>query len=926
MFDVGQTRRQGVGSVSAVGLADPRLGEWNRTGVRYPHSCIHQLFDIQAAKSPEQIAVRFGGQALTYAELVNRSDQLSSYLRRNGVEHDSLVAVCIERSLDMLVAVLGILKAGAAYVPLDPAYPRERIKDVLADAHVNVLITQAELKASLPTIRSTICIDRDWVEIQQCPVTRLDEASSPEDVAYVIYTSGSTGKPKGVQIEHRSVVNFLTSMQNCPGVESKDVLLAVTTLSFDIAGLEMYLPLISGGTVVVADRASTYDGRKLSRLLETTSATVMQATPATWRLLIESGWKGNRNLKVLCGGEGLSSELARALVSRAGSVWNLYGPTETTIWSSVHRVTGHEKGLVPIGRPIANTQFYIVDDELQFVPIGGEGELLIGGDGLARGYFERPQLTREKFITDPFNPSARLYRTGDLARFHADGVVELLGRIDHQVKIRGFRVELGEIEAVLERHAMVRQAVVTAHGNEGEKQLVAYVVLRRNETRAATELRRHLQTYVPDYMLPSAFVVMDRLPLTPNGKVDRKALPGPRAEDYCRQQDYVPPRNPVEQRLADLWQEVLQVRPIGVTTNLLELGANSLQIARAFVKMSKAFGRDLPLALVFQAQTIERLAAILRPGNSQAFPTLVAVQPNGRRVPLFCVHGGAGTALYLHKLASYLGQDQPVYGLESEGLDGRRIQRRTVEEMAEHYVAEIRKVRPQGPYLLGGYCFGGIVAYEMARRLTEAGETVELVALFNAPLRFNRLRAATTSNLAAGAMEPKNVVPPLARIQAALAWRMRRFLVDSQAVAERTAFRMLPALRIAIPQSLRTAYVLEMTENAERTYHPKSYSGRLTIFRGIGVYDHDAELGWSGLAAKGLEIYDIGDTPQEGRREMINEPIVGKLACQLKSCLAHLENVRESPLADAATCESVPHTVLTTNHIAGALLRPGPVT
>jgi amino acid adenylation domain-containing protein len=458
-----------------------RMTEWNRTDADYPrNACVHALFELRVQRTPQAIAVQFGDHCLTYAELHARSNQLARLLQAHGVRRESLVGLCVERSIEMLVALLGILKAGAAYVPLDPAYPRDRIQHVLDDAHVALVITQTNLLKQLPsTSAKTIALDPDWKILSgQSNETPAAEVSA-ENVAYVIYTSGSTGKPKGVQLEHRSVVNFLCAMQRQPGFTSDDILVAVTTLSFDIAGLEMYLPLICGGRVVIASREATYDGRLLAELIDHSQATVMQATPATWRLLFESGWRGSRRLKVLVGGEALPAELAQELVSRCGSVWNMYGPTETTIWSSLYRVLGDEGRILPIGRPISNTSFYILDAEQQPVSIGSEGELYIGGEGLARAYFERPELTAEKFFADPFSarPQARMYRTGDLARYREDGNVEYLGRLDHQVKIRGFRIELGEIEAVLDQHSDVLRSVAVAREQaSGEKQLVAYVV------------------------------------------------------------------------------------------------------------------------------------------------------------------------------------------------------------------------------------------------------------------------------------------------------------------------------------------------------------------------------------------------------------------------------------------------------------------
>jgi amino acid adenylation domain-containing protein len=457
------------------------VAKWNDTYQGFPRECsLSQLIEEQVERAPDAIAVVSESRQLTYRGLNDRANQLAHRLRKHGVGPESLVAVCVERSVEMVVALLGILKAGGAYVPLDPDYPSDRIKYVLDDAHVTLLLTQESLLGSLPpTSAEVICLDPEWHAFQDEDSGPVAAEVKPENLAYVIYTSGSTGKPKGVQLEHRSVVNFLCSMRREPGMTANDVLVAVTTLSFDIAGLELFLPMLVGARVVVASREATFDGRMLMRLLEQSGGTVMQATPTTWRVLLDSGWQGDPKLKVLVGGEALSADLARQLASRCGLVWNMYGPTETTIWSSVYKIEGQDERLVPIGKPIANTTFYILDGNRQPVAEGMKGELYIGGDGLARGYFERDELTAEKFVPDPFSvqPGARMYRAGDLVRYRQDGNVEFLGRIDYQVKIRGFRIELGEIEAVLEQHPGVNQAVVVAREETpGDKRLVAYVV------------------------------------------------------------------------------------------------------------------------------------------------------------------------------------------------------------------------------------------------------------------------------------------------------------------------------------------------------------------------------------------------------------------------------------------------------------------
>ncbi|HZQ68473.1 MAG TPA: amino acid adenylation domain-containing protein [Terriglobales bacterium] len=862
-----------------------RIALWNRTQADYPRNlCVHQLIELQARENPSKVAVEFQGQQLSYEEVSRRSNRLAHLLRKKGVKADVLVGLCVDRSAEMLIALLGILKAGGAYVPLDPAYPADRIQYVLSDANAKVLITESRLLPSLPKLSADIvCLDR--VSLDQESSQECQTEVKPENLAYVIYTSGSTGKPKGVQLEHRSVINFLCSMQKEPGLSSSDILVAVTTLSFDIAGLEMYLPLISGARVVIASREATYDARLLSQILDRSGATVMQATPATWRLLFESGWKGDRKLKVLVGGEALPAELAQQLVAHCGPVWNMYGPTETTIWSSVYRVRGDEERILPIGRPIANTTLYILDENRLPVCIGKEGELYIGGEGLARGYFGRPELTAEKFLDDPFRHGERMYRTGDLARFREDGNVEFLGRMDHQVKIRGFRIELGEIEAVLEQHPAIRRAVVIAREDAaGEKKLAAYVVSHPDQVVTSGSLREHVREQLPDYMIPAAFVQLAVLPLTPNGKVDRKALPAPASGDFESSHEYVAPRDPIELKLARIWEETLAMRPVGVKTSFFDLGGRSVLAARMFMKISREFGKDLPLSLLFQAPTIEQLATELRTQGqkSTSYSTLVEIQPRGSRPPFFCVHGGAGSTLFLHRLSREMASDQPFYGFEPEGMDGRRFQRTTVEQMAKHYIAEMRKIQPQGPYLIGGYCFGGLVAFEMAQQLRKQGQPPALIAMFSAPLRFHRV--ARRAKAPAGTMASSSRWARFLRSPGqAICWRFvsgtRRF----RSWMHMTVCRAFLRLGMRVPQTLRTMYVVRMIHQAEQSYEPSFYDGTLTLFRGKGLYEDDPDMGWDGLA-KRLENFEIGDGGLRSRRDIMNEPLVGLLAKELAVC------------------------------------------
>ncbi len=840
------------------------LGQWNSTQADYPtHHCIHQLIESQVECTPDQVAIGFENHALTYRELNYRANQLAHYLQALGVGPEVLVGICMNRALEMAIALLGILKAGGAYVPLDPAYPQERLAFMIEDSHLPVLLTEQDQLVSLPQHQAkVVCLDTDRETIARYSTENPNSEVTPDNLAYTIYTSGSTGKPKGVQILHRGVVNFLSSMSKAPGLTSQDVLLAVTTISFDIAALELFLPMTVGARVVLVRREVASDAPQLSKILASSRATVMQATPATWRMLLAAGWQGSSKLKILCGGEAMSRDLADQLLERSASVWNMYGPTETTIWSAVYQV---EPGDTPIsiGRPIANTQIYLVDPDSRFtsnaynsditaenlpasphprvpmslVPVGEPGELLIGGVGLARGYLNRPELTREKFIPDPFSnePAARLYRTGDLARYLPDGNIEFIGRVDHQVKIRGFRIELGDIEAALYQHPAIQEAVVVAREDvPGDKRLVAYLVtdlsvervplqsnclvewddnpaisltttdisssgvalanvpadwvdgmslrlrlqlpgvqdklklegtlawqaashagilfqttpteqallrqsikhiaqteglvvsdLRRTEPRVplqcpclaefesgrtlelATQnisrggiclagndanswtqgqrlrlrlqppgvrdelclrglvawhdreyagiefeftrkeqaqiyqsmeyiietqglslahLRSFLKTKLPDYMVPSTFVILDTLPLTPNRKVDRKALPAPNQTRSILEEEFVVPQNSIEEQLTQMWAEILGLEQVGVLDNFFELGGHSLLAAQLLSKVRETFQVELPLLSLFEAPKVVDLAkviAVTQDSDSSSTPATI---------------------------------------------------------------------------------------------------------------------------------------------------------------------------------------------------------------------------------------------------------------------------------------------------------------
>jgi amino acid adenylation domain-containing protein len=595
---------------------DLQVSDWNSTDMEYPReACLHDLFRAAADKFAKAIAVEFEDQKISYAELNQRSELLGMQLKTMGVRPGQLVGVFMERCIGMVVALLAILKAGGAYVPLDPEYPQERINYMIDNAEIAVLITQSHLGTEF-TADSVQKFFMDGWEPKHAPgedkVPHDWQPPEPENLAYVIFTSGSTGKPKGVKVPHRALVNFLTTMGETPGIESSDVLTAVTTLSFDIAGLELFLPLINGAKLHLVSRDTAADGLALIRSIEKCGATMMQATPGTWRIMLDAEWKGKPDLKILCGGEAFPQDLVKELISRSKEVWNMYGPTETTIWSTCCRLADPQ-GQVLIGKPIGNTQVYILDKRLRPVPVGGPGELYIGGDGVTHGYLKRPDLTSKAFMPNPFKPDARhamMYKTGDLCRFLTDGNIEYFNRLDNQVKLRGFRIELGEIETHLGQNPAVKRAVaIVKEVAPGDTRLAAYVVPAEPGNMDETELRNHLQKSLPAYMIPQHFIRIDDVPLTPAGKIDRKKLFNEfdSGKDAAAE-NYIEPSTAMEKNVAAIWQEVLQSGLISKNANFFNIGGHSLLATRVVTRINREIGVEIKLGELFQHPTIEGLA------------------------------------------------------------------------------------------------------------------------------------------------------------------------------------------------------------------------------------------------------------------------------------------------------------------------------
>jgi amino acid adenylation domain-containing protein len=871
------------------------LLRWNDTGAEYPDQlCLQQAFEAQCDRTPNAVAAEYENQTLTYAELEWRANQLARYLRRLGAGAEGRVAVCIKRSLELPVALLAVLKAGAACVPLDPNYPEERLELMLRDADPPVLLAdegslakfaQAEpskAKFSSAKLGSSslriLDLRQEWAKVSQEEGKRLPCETKPADAAYVIYTSGSTGTPKGVLLTHGGLVNHAVAAAALFGHVPADRVLQFSSISFDIAIEETFPTWMAGAAVVFRPQDLSLQVAEFLQWVRQKNITVLDLPTAYWHELVHelSELKEpipERLRLVIVGGEKASatafSAWRRAVGNRVRWI-NTYGPTEASVIATAYEPPASPDGPIPanlpIGRPIANTQVYLLDQDLNPVPVGAPGELHIGGAGVARGYLNRPESTAEKFISDPFSddPSARLYKTGDMAQFLPSGEIEFIGRRDFQVKIRGFRVEPGEVEAVLERHPAIRDiAVVAREWSEGDKRLVAYFVPKAGQQPASGELRVFLQGKLPEYMVPASFVMLQAMPLTPNGKVDRKALPAPSAGDLESTSGGAKPKDALELQLTGIWESVLGIRPIGTEQNFFDLGGHSILAVRLMHRIEQALQRKLPITTLLQAPSIAGLAELMRrEGWSPSWSSLVPIQPRGSRPPFFCVHGIGGTVLRFRDLARHLGEDQPFYGLQAKGLDGRQACASSVEEMAADYIREMQKAQPQGPYFLGGYSFGGMVALEMAQQLRAEGEEVGIVALLDT---FPG-RPMSSSELLAKLLR----MPLKEKISYSIG-RARRFAT----YVRRRLSRQLPPDLLAV----RKACYL-----AESRYAPKVYNGAITVFRpstkSLRSVD-DAMGGWNDWSAGGVEIHEIS-----GRHDnMFFEPNVALLAEKLSECL-----------------------------------------
>lgn len=903
---------QTLGQITLLTLAEQQqLAAWNDTDVAYPsHYCLHHLFEHQVERTPEAIAVTIADQTLTYGELNRRANQLAHYLQTLGVKPEVPVGLCIERSLEMVVALLAVLKAGGAYVPLDPTYPQERLTHMVTNAQITVVLTQAKFQSLLPAQALTlVCLDSQWAQVATAPTTNPGIGVTSANLAYIIYTSGSTGKPKGVLIDHRGAVNTILDINRRFQVGPDDRGLAVCSLNFDLSVYDLFGLLAAGGTVVLPQPSSTPDPQDWINTMVTQQVTLWNSAPPMMQMV--AGYMADHQRAfptslrlVMLSGDWIPLTLPdqiRSLRPGAGNleIVSLGGATEASIWSILYPIEAVDPTWrsIPYGRPLANQQFHILNDQLQPVPMGEVGELFIGGDGVARGYHNRPDLNATRFFPDPFRPQSggRLYRTGDLGRYCPDGVIEFLGRIDHQVKIRGFRIEIGEIETVLVQQPLVREvAVLAQEDGAGSKYLVAYLVPHQFPAGAAeTEVvRAFLQQHLPDYMVPAGLAWIEALPITANGKLDRKALLAIEIAPPPPNRVVTAPRNPIEQQLVEIWQDSLGVQPIGIGDNFFELGGNSLLAVGLWSQIEQRLATELPLATLFQFPTIQQLAQQLQQADpTRICPSLVVVQAGQstpQTPPLFCIHVLGHGLEFCRPLVRYWDGEYPVYGLSTH-VAGEAFPSNRVEDLAAHYIQQMRTLQPEGPYLLVGVSHGGIVALEMAQQLVQQRQQVAFLGILDTRLAHGVESAGQRARWQTHRQNLLSQGPSyvMTKLQDGLIGRLQQQQDWLRSQSMKLQIQLHRLLDRPLNSKLHQ-YVCQLAnEQSAQSYTPQTYPGNGCLFRAMDNQQRvghivDATLGWSQIVEGYLDIHAVPGS----HLGMLQEPNVQQLSKQLQICIA----------------------------------------
>ena len=849
------------------------LKTWNSTESDYPRDrTIQSLISETARALPDKTAIRFKNQQLTYRELDERSNQFARYLTAQHVKPKDIVGVALNRSAEMIIALLGILKSGAAYLPLDPGYPKKRIQYVLDDASAKALIISSRNSGVFQTGAREILMETFQEQMADFSKNELEEFSDNKSLAYLIYTSGSSGTPKGVMVEQQNLVNLLFSMQRFPGITREDKFLALTTISFDIAGLELFLPILTGAELVIADEDEQKDGRLLVEKLYKDDITIMQATPSTYKLMLENNWLDRRDVNILCGGEALPKILADKLLLRCKGLFNMYGPTETTIWSTCAQIFENDE-VITIGRPIHNTQIYILDSYGNLLAEGIKGEIYIAGDGVTRGYLNRPELQSEKFVPDLFSeiPGRKMYRTGDIGKFLEDGRIQYLGRNDQQVKVRGFRIEPSEIEYKLNCLEGIKESLVVVQDDDsGNSKLVAYVIASNasegdgtiNDENLILGWRTALLDQFPFYMVPNEFIILSEFVLTDNGKVDYKRLTKAPAKAETKLKSVR--ASELENKVINIWKSSLKVEEIGLDDDFFMLGGHSMIAAQVMQKLEKETSIRLPLTALFEAPTVKKLSRYVElKGNNSSWKSLVAIKHGDGKQPLYIVHGAGLNVLIFHSIAKNLDPKQSVFGLQARGLNGIDDPFDNMEKIASYYIAEILDQNPHGPYNLAGYSFGGVVAFEMAKQLKAMGKTINMLGIFDTAVDLSP-QPKTLLNKSIRKLRDAYIY---VKFNLRLLWNEPVQVIHYRFVNRKYKLKRLLSkynmIRELSGQEKYLKYSAKINRKhdiAYKNYELTPYDGTIDLFRVTHRMYHldDPEyFGWKSLALKGLKVHDI---------------------------------------------------------------------